>query len=169
MSKRKDFCDLSARQQRRRIVNLTNEVLLNRHDESNINVPINVNNATFTSVFNNSDNDMKYEATTSKDMTYEDDRNFVEITSNSDTENDIDFALKMQNDMISDITNDIRSWIVKHNISHIATNDLLEILRKHNDKKLAKDVRSLMKTPRNVHLNTVYFSDQGKYCIYTLV
>lgn len=102
-------------------------------------------------------------------MTYEDDNNFFEIASDSDieiasdTDNDIVFALRTQNDMIYDINNDIRSWIIKHNISHIAANDLLEILRKHKHKDLPMDVRSLMKTPRNDQLNIVHFSQEGKY------
>ncbi|XP_039313795.1 uncharacterized protein LOC120359643 [Solenopsis invicta] len=86
------------------------------------------------------------------------------MSSNSDTSiKNENFAFDIQNDKISDITHNSCSWIVKHNISHAAANDLLEILKKHNHKSLPKVVRSLMKTPQNVQLNIVPLSPDGKY------
>lgn len=83
MSKRKDFCDLSARQQRRRVLNLTNKILANESDESNVNISINFNNTPFISTLNNKNDDI--EVDNSQDMsTYENDYNVFEMASNSD-------------------------------------------------------------------------------------
>lgn len=46
------------------------------------------------------------------------------------------------------------SWVAKHNISHVAVNDLLVILR-HYHPYLPKDVRTLMKTPKSYEVLNV--------------
>ncbi|EFN60348.1 hypothetical protein EAG_01321, partial [Camponotus floridanus] len=82
----------------------------------------------------------------------------------SDIESDENFTVKMQNDSTHDITYDIRFWILKYNISHAAANDLLKILKKYeHHKSLPKDVRSLMKTPRNIQSNITHIFEEGKY------
>lgn len=141
MSKRKDFCNLSARQQRRRIVNLTNVNLLNKSnvnmnvntnfDNVNMNVNTNVNtnfdNAAFmfNPKINNSDIEYK-----SKSTTYENDNGNFETINDMHIESDKNFAVKIQQIPTNNITYDLRSWILKYNISHAAANNLLQIFEK---------------------------------------
>lgn len=169
MSKRKDFCDLSVRQQRRRVLNLTNKIVESDAEKLNVNVLTDFSNASFISTLNNSADD-NIETENSQDMTHENDFNVFKMASNSDTstKNDENFAFNIQNE-VSDITYDIRSWIVKHNITRAAANDLLEIFRKHESyKSLPKEVRSLMKTPRNKQLNILHLSQEEKYVHFNL-
>ncbi|EZA52951.1 hypothetical protein X777_07647 [Ooceraea biroi] len=67
------------------------------------------------------------------------------------------------------MSHDIRSWVLKHNITHTAVNDLLEILRKHKcHELLPKNVRFLMRTSRCVQSEIEYFSQQQKYIHFDL-
>lgn len=63
-----------------------------------------------------------------------------------------------------DVPKQLAFWVVKHNISHLAVNNLLRILQPSIN-NLPKDVRSLLGTPRS---GTFQYIDvpPGKYCHY---
>lgn len=46
----------------------------------------------------------------------------------------------------------LRDWVLKHQITHRATNDLLEILTAAGIAELPKDCRTLLQTPRTVEI-----------------
>lgn len=50
----------------------------------------------------------------------------------------------------SNFLSELSSWSISQNISHIALNGLLKILRKHMDSNLPSDARTVLKTPRQV-------------------
>jgi len=52
------------------------------------------------------------------------------------------------------VITDLQEWAAKHNVSHAATGDLLNILKKRYP-ELPKDARSLMQTCRSVEVRNV--------------
>lgn len=56
-------------------------------------------------------------------------------------------------DNCSSLSKDLQKFIIEYNISHNATKELLQILRKHGHIELPKDVRILVHTPRNASTN----------------
>jgi len=70
----------------------------------------------------------------------------------------------IQCDNVSNFENKIRKWVLQYNVSRNCMNDLLGILRSEGI-KLPKDVRTLMKTPKN---HNVIDLDPGKYIHFDL-
>lgn len=64
----------------------------------------------------------------------------------------------------------LRNWVSKHNISQAAVSDLLKLLRENDSLKnvLPSDCRSLMKTPRNISSSIKPLGD-GKYMHFGLL
>lgn len=54
----------------------------------------------------------------------------------------------------------IKTWANKHNITHVALKDLINILKENFDIIFPQDPRTLLKTPKTVHLNKI---DNGYY------
>lgn len=48
--------------------------------------------------------------------------------------------------------NDLATWALSYNINHNACNALIKILRQHTSCKFPKDIRTLLQTPRQVHV-----------------
>lgn len=62
-----------------------------------------------------------------------------------------------------DIKDKLRQWVIKHNISHNATNSLIDIL-KEEGLNIPNDVSTLMKTPKISHeIVAVYCSSSYSY------
>ncbi|XP_067204218.1 uncharacterized protein [Linepithema humile] len=96
------------------------------------------------------------------------------VESLSDIESNKEHNVEAQ-DYISDINNisdgsnnitslreDLQKFIIERNIAHNTVNELLTILRKHGYVDLPKDVRVLLKTPRNASVN-IKSLDSGRY------
>jgi len=68
-----------------------------------------------------------------------------------------DYVSNISNDLSDcnkeSLRKDLQKLIVEQNIAHNTANELLAILRKHGHVDLPKDVRVLLKTPRNASAN----------------
>lgn len=62
-----------------------------------------------------------------------------------------------------DIKSNLKLWSIKYNISHVALNELLNILKSSSSKfdKLPNDARTILSTKRNVNIKNI---DPGFYC-----
>lgn len=75
-----------------------------------------------------------------------------------DEDNDIQScALEQQKIQENNATVDLKLWALKHNISHLAFNNLLKILKTSNNhfENLPSDARSIPSTPRSISYNNV--------------
>lgn len=65
---------------------------------------------------------------------------------------DADETLMPSTSEVNDILieNDLREWALTYKITHIALSNLLVILRKNGMKKLRKDARTVLRTPREI-------------------
>lgn len=57
-------------------------------------------------------------------------------------------------------TESLRKWALKNKITHCASNELLQLLRKSNHSYLPKDIRTFLETPINVNVIPM---GQGQY------
>ncbi|KAL0098868.1 hypothetical protein PUN28_020855 [Cardiocondyla obscurior] len=85
--------------------------------------------------------------------------------SQSDKEKEEEHSFKLQKNVVESIdinidnitdknlSQNLQTLVIKHNISHNAVNELLQILRQHGHSELSSDVRVLMETPRNAAIN----------------
>lgn len=72
-------------------------------------------------------------------------------TDNPNVLQNIQFHREDESNITNSLTEDLRLWLSENCISQKAANSLIAIFRKHgHQNELKKDVRSLMKTPRNV-------------------
>jgi len=53
-----------------------------------------------------------------------------------------------------DLVSNLATWTIRQNISHSALNGLMSILRQSVSKDLPSDARTVLKTPRNVLVNS---------------
>ena len=74
-----------------------------------------------------------------------DDDNDNNVIDDNDYDDDVDNA-----DEKTDLAQDLAYWATKHKCTQSAVNDLLTILRCHNNNDLPKDVRTLLNTPRDI-------------------
>lgn len=55
---------------------------------------------------------------------------------------------------------DLQDWAISHNITHVALNSLLRILRQSGHQDLPCDARTILKTPREIKIDQL---DNGRY------
>jgi hypothetical protein len=83
------------------------------------------------------------------------------IYSTDDSENSSDDV------PVSNINDELRTWAVMYQITHLSLKELLKILNKNNH-NVPKDPRSLLKTPRT-NSHTIKDIDGGQFHYFTIV
>lgn len=110
----------------------------------------NLNTSEELSTSTNQDSDVEYELTECSA--------FLSESSQSESEYDEpkkeieNTPIQLENEPLSQ---SLASWAVKFKIPHVALNDLLKILKTHDDSSLPQDARSLLQTPRNYNIKCI--------------